>query len=484
MELDVAKKVFKSTDESRSRYVNQYAESVRYYNNKNDITKDKGGVDTLDAEGKGDDYIRKADNRISSGYHRILVDQKAQYAGGIVPTFDVEDEKLNNRILEELGDNYARTFNRLVVNASNAGTGWIHYWIDSDTGEFHYATIDPAQITPVYDESLEQKLLAVRRTYEALDTETGEVFIHEEYWTDTEAQFFKREKGKDYSGLEYDNRVAVLDVNTSEALEPTNTLQHDYKTVPFIPFMNNQDGTPDLQRYKGLVDVYDRVYSGFVNDVDDVQQVILILTNYGEAGNAQEFKQKLKRDQVINLEKYGDGDQSGLDKLTIDIPVQARDDLIDRTREAIFLHGQGIDPSRVEMGTNKSGVALKMVYTLLELKAASLESEFRPALSELIRAVLRYLGDSKADVRKISQIWTRAAVKDDVEQADIVAKLADVTSAEAIAKSNPMVNDWQNELKLREEEAGGTDRFKPEQDINIDELDEPTDKSDNTDSEV
>ena len=91
-----------------------------------------------------------------------------------------------------------------------------------------------------------------------------------------------------------------------------------------------------------------------------------------------------------------------------------------------------------------------MIYTLLELKAAALESEFRPGLSSLIRAALRYLNDGKAELRHITQQWTRAAVKDDTEQADIVAKLANVTSDEAIAKSNPLVQDWQDELKLRE----------------------------------
>lgn len=456
LDLEVAKKVFQSTDEGRIRVVKDYEQSVRYYNNKNDITRDKGGKDTLDSDGKSNEYIRKADNRISNGYHRILVDQKAQYVGGVVPTFDVEDDKLNDTVAKVLGDNYARVFNRLVINAANAGTGWLHYWID-DTHGFHYATIDPAQITPVYDGSLEQRLLAVRRTYESLDTETGNIYIYDEYWTDTEAQFFKRESGEDYSSLMYDFRVPVMDITTATPLDNSNVLKHDMGAVPFIPFMNNQDGTTDLQRYKGLIDVYDRVYSGFVNDVDDVQQVILILTNYGDAGNAQEFKQKLKKDQVINLEKYGDGDQSGLDKLTIDIPVQARDDLLDRTREAIFLHGQGVDPSKVEIGTNKTGVALKMIYTLLELKAAALESEFRPGLGNLIRAVLRYLNDGQADTRSISRRWTRAAVKDDTEQADIVAKLASVTSDEAIAKSNPLVEDWQEELLLRESQEDSYD---------------------------
>lgn len=452
MDLEVAKKVFKNTDEYRVRLADKYEESVRYYNNKNDITRNTGGEDKLDDKGKQDELIRQADNRISNGYHRILVDQKAQYVGGVVPSFDVEDDALNEKVLDVLGDNYSRIFNRLVIDAANAGTAWLHYWLDENK-TFHFATIDPAQITPIYDGSLEQKLLAVRRTYESLDTDTGDTYIYDEYWTKDEAQFFKQLKSEGYSSLDYDYRVDITDISTGSLLDKSNILKHGLGAVPFIPFMNNQDGTPDLQRYKGLIDVFDRVYSGFVNDVDDVQQIILILTNYGDAGSAAEFKQKLKRDQVINLEKYDGSDQSGLDKLTIDIPVQARDDLLDRTREAIFLQGQGVDPSRVEMGTNKTGVALKMVYTLLELKAAALESEFRPAVAELVRAILRYLNDAQADKRKIAQKWTRAAVKDDTEQADIVAKLASVSSDEAIAKSNPIVDDWQEELVLRQEQS-------------------------------
>jgi SPP1 family phage portal protein len=168
---------------------------------------------------------------------------------------------------------------------------------------------------------------------------------------------------------------------------------------------------------------------------------------------------KLQRDRVINLEKYGDGDQSGLDKLTIDIPIDARNALLDRTRESIFLHGQGVDPNKVEMGTNKTGVALKMIYTLLELKASAVESEFRPSVAELVRAVMRHLGVADADRRPITQKWVRSAVKDDTEAADIISKLADVTSAENIAKNNPLVDDWQEELDLRQEDGGSTDNF-------------------------
>ncbi|MDT2922889.1 phage portal protein, partial [Lactococcus lactis] len=201
---------------------------------------------------------------------------------------------------------------------------------------------------------------------------------------------------------------------------------------------------------------------------DDVQQVILTLTNYGgEAASAAEFLQKIKLEKVAKIDSLNPEDKTGLDTLTIDIPVEARNSLLDRTREAIFLQAQAVDPTKVEMGTNKSGIALKMLYSLLELKAAAVENEFRPALATLVRAILRYLNVPDADTRKIEQKWTRAAVKDAAETADIIAKLADVTSMDTIAKNNPLVEDPQREIEELEKQKE-EDPYAPKGTPNLD----------------
>lgn len=454
MELITAQKIFKALEEKRERVTNTYQKSMRYYNNKNDILWEHGGkgIEILDADGKKDGGIRRAKNRISNGFHRIITDQATQYTGGIVPSIDVDDRDLDDKILVALGDNFDRYFARLCNDAANAGTAWVHYW-KTEKNEFKYAVINPTQITPIYDDLLEHTLIAVRRTYEKIDQETGDMLVCDEYWTDKEAYFFKRNKGEDYTQLVYDYKIPVYDDNLGEQLDNSNVLNHNFGRVPFIPFMNNQEGTANLPRYKGLIDVYDRVFAGFVNDIDDIQQVVLTLYNYGgEEASAEELLQKIKLDKVLKLDSLNPQDKSGLDTLTIDIPIEARNSLLDRTREAIFLQSQAVDPTKVEMGTNKSGVALKMLYSLLELKAAALESEFRPALAELVRAIMQHLNVSDADTRKIEQKWTRAAVKDAAETATIIAQLTDVTSKNTIAKNNPLVEDPQRELEELEKD--------------------------------
>ena len=66
-----------------------------------------------------------------------------------------------------------------------------------------------------------------------------------------------------------------------ESVEQTNVFEHGFGEVPFIPFYNNNIPTDDLTNIKLLSDAYDKVFSGFLNDLEDTQEIIFILTNYG-----------------------------------------------------------------------------------------------------------------------------------------------------------------------------------------------------------
>lgn len=442
MSLDVARSIFESTDGERMSTDRHYRESLRYYRNKNDIvikTNGKSKADNEKKENEKTDPLHDHDSRVSSNFQQLLVDQKASYVGGTPPTIDVESKADNSKIEDTLGDGWQSTLYKLIVDASLAGTSWLHVWNDDDG--FHYAEVPPFEVTPIYKNSLTHELLAVRRTYDQLDPTDGKVYTYNEYWTQDSATFFRQPQGEDYDTMVYNQSVAVVDSVNDEAMDNTATFKHGFKGVPFIPFRNNNDERPDLYKYKGLIDVYDLVYNGFVNDVEDVQQVILILTNY-EGTNLEQFKDNLRKYKAANFESTSADDRSGLDKLTIDIPVDARTKLLDMTFKNIFYQGQGVNPDELSLGTNLSGTAIKMLYGQLELKAQQIESEFTPSVAQLVRFIL-----GKDNTYKITQTWTRTSIQNDSEQADIVAKLASVSSKEAVAKHNPIADDPDQELK-------------------------------------
>lgn len=477
MEIGTMKKILQNTDPQRITFSDRFHHSLRYYFNENDITNRNNGESKINLNGK-DELLRSSDSRVSNNFHQLLVDQEAGYLTGTAPNIDVSDDNLNEQIKDALGDDFALKLNQLVVDAANAGVGWVHYWID-DNHVFQYAVIPPDQITPIYTSDLESKLLAVRRTYRQLDPDDGETYTYNEYWTDKKCEVY-RSKIAGYNDLQpADDYFNYYDNATGDLVKSSNVLEHGLGTIPFIPFSKNKYQRPELNKYKGLIDVYDNVYNGFVNDVNDVQQVILVLTNYG-GESLDVFKETLKKDKAIKVDSVGTGDKSGVDKLTIDIPTEARSTLMEATKADIYVHGQGIDPTNFVGNSNASGVAIKMLYSHLELKAHTTESYFRDGVATLVTAILAFLTHSDGTQYQIVQNWTRSAIQNNLEQAQIIQDVAAYSSREAIAKNNPIVNDPQKELEQLDDEMT-TDPFanpQAEQQVNDnDDNDDNDDKS-------
>lgn len=444
MELEAAKKLIEKYEGIDAVRLKKAEVALRYYLGDNDIMYRK-------PKDKCEEPLRNADNRITFNFHSLLVDQKASYMFTAPPLFDTKDDTLNEIVAATLGDGYAKKCKDLCVDASNAGVGWQHYWIDEKKG-FCYGVIPSMQVRPVYSLRLEKELEAVLRTYRMVDDNGDEWQIYE-IWNDKECQAYRKraEMFQPFDMFSY--------VNLDGMAEPTNTFRHEFGAVPFIPFPNNNVCTGDLDKIKSLIDSYDKTYSGFVDDLEDIQQVVFVLTNYGGA-DLKQFLSDLKYYKTIQVESAGSDDKSGVSTLTIDIPVEARDKLLDITRKAIFDMGQGIDPQQQGFD-NTSGEAMKFLYSLLELKAGLMETEFRAGFGELVRAIGRYYGK---EPEQIVQTWTRTSIRNDAELVDMCQKSVGVISTKTILKNHPFVENAEDEEKElaaeKEQTAKETDIYR------------------------
>lgn len=435
MELETMKKLIKNYKRQHNRLVRESNLAEQYYKKENDILRNK-------KRPEGKNPIRNADNRIPSNFYNILVNQKAAYLFTAPPLFDVGKDSLNKQILRILGDGYAKKCKDLCIQASNYSVAWLHYWIDEEN-QFQYAVVDARQIHPLWSNDLNKTLYGVLRIYDERE-EDGTLYNMYEYWNE-EACYLFRKKNRD-TITELEPYQTFLTVQDSEVYDSSHILQHDFGEVPFIPFFNNNIGTNDLKNVKELVDCYDKVYSGFTDDLEDIQEIIFILSGY-EGEKLEEFLHKLKKYKTIKVDSDNDG-KGGLQTLTIDIPVEARNIMLQMTRKAIFEQGQGIDPDPQNFG-NSSGVALSYLYSLLELKAGLMETEFRLGFGDLIRAICNYLNES---VETINQTWTRTSVNNDCELATIAQQSVGVISNKTIVKNHPWVEDPEKEMKQLEEE--------------------------------
>lgn len=439
MELEAAKKLIQRYVSGHAHFVARASEGERYYRVQNDILN-RPPKNTE----KTDNPLRQADNRIAFSFYKLLVNQKAGYIFTAPPLFDVGEDSLNKLVADTLGDGFARVCKNLCVNASNAGVAWLHYWAD-ESGQFRYSVVPSYQVIPVWNQKLERELIAVLRVYQEFDDNGDEWEVYE-LWNEQYCESYRRRTADDIeSGLQ--PYPMFTDFYASGLSEDANQAPNPYGRIPFIPFFNNNTSSRDLDEVKALIDSYDKTFSGFVDDLEDIQEVILVLTNYG-GQDLQEFLKDLKYYKAIQTDSTGDGDRSGVSTLTIDIPVEARDKLLEITRAAIFSMGQGIDPQ--QQGLDKtSGEAMKFLYALLEIKAGLMETEFRIGFGDLVRAICRSKG---REVSTVFQTWTRTGIRNDAELADMCSKSVGIISNKTILKNHPFVDNVEEEEKQIEQE--------------------------------
>lgn len=420
MSVNEVKQIIENDRERRMKI----QELLRYYDNDNDIIR-KGVVPT------DKDPLRNADNRIAHNFHELMVDEKAGYMFTYPVIFDTGKKEVNTKISEVLGDEFEDISQGLCIDASNVGKTWLHYWIDKE-GKFLYDAVSDEQIIPVYKNTLKKLLEKLFRYYpmqEPDETKLGKVrnFVYFEHWEVDGSERFKFEGTLDSIGLKY--------IETEE-------FGHRLETIPFIKFANNKKEKSDLLKYKKQIDLYDRVMSGFANDLEDIQQIIYILENYG-GQNLNEFMSDLKRFKAIKTDTSEGGTHGGVSTLQIEIPVEARKVILEVLKKQIYESGQALQQDTESYG-NASGVALKFFYRKLELKAGMMQTQFKKGFATFIRAILKYLNQ---DVNmQIIQTWTRNMISNDYENAQIAMQSKDIISDETIIKNHPWVESLEDEL--------------------------------------
>ena len=445
MDIEVIKKLIRKYQVGHSTFVTQIAKARAYYRNETDIMFPP----LKEEREKKEKPLRNADNRIPFNFHGLLVNQKASYMFTAPPLFALGEKKANKALVKFLGDKDPKVCKDLCIEASNCTVGWLHVWCDKKS-TWKYAIVPAEQVIPVWSDSLEKELLGVFRSYQNIDDDTGDAYIIYEYWNETECAAYRLKAGDELDQL-LPYQMFLVDPMLCEYAD---TYRHGVGEVPFFPFFNNNIDTDDLKNIKPLIDVYCKVFSGFVNDLEDIQEVIFVLTNYGGADLGQ-FLRDLKDYKAIQIESEGDGDHSGVSTLTIELPVEAREKLLEITRKCIFEQGMGVDPDPQNFG-NSSGVALKFLYALLEQKAGLQETEFRLGFGQFIRCVCRLNGISIKD-DTIVQTWTRTSVQNDQELSQIATQSKGIVSDETIVAHHPWVDDPEKEMELlQEQEDAGT----------------------------
>ena len=412
---------------------------VDYYNNDTHI-KDRQIWYYEDGQKKVD--TEATNHRVSHNWHKILVDQKVSYLLGRPPLISAEDEQFAKHLNALLDETWDDRLQELAKNASNKGVEWLMPFIDG-VGNFRYIIIPAEQCIPVYETDYEEELVAMLRYYPAVVG--GETKTRAEWWTaEGVSTYIETEAG-------------VYDLESEDGHFLLNGTPMGWGRVPFVEFANNEERFADLKYYKELIDVYDLVISDLANDLTDIQKLIFVLKGYG-GQSLTEFVRNLRYYRAIQVDPEAG---AGVETLSVDPAITAIDSFLNRVEENIFIHGQGVNVKTDTFGTAPSGIALKFLYSLLDLKSNVMARRFSVAIKKFCWFAAKYLdlkGVGTFNPRSVKITYNKSLLINDLELSQIAGSSMGIISQETIVAHHPWVEDAQAELtRLQSEQESKVD---------------------------
>ncbi|XVM06770.1 phage portal protein [Bacillus subtilis] len=427
-------------------------EGVAYYMNQADIKKKlryyyEGGIRKVDTD--------KPNNRISHNWHKLLVQQKTQYLVGKPITFNAEDENFLKLVNDFVNEEFDDVLNQLLKNASNKGREWLHPFVDEE-GKFDFIRIPAEEVCPVYDTTKKRNLLYAIRYYD-IKTIDDKFIRKVELYTDQQIFYYVMHDGELVLDFEYKRNP--------ESHFYLGETGYGWGRVPLIEFKNNDEGVSDLVFYKDLIDQYNNTISNNANTFDEMQDVIYELKNFG-GQDLGEFMTNLKHYKAVEV-----GEDGGLELKTVDVPIDSANTHLDRLEENIYRFGQGVNNNPDKVGNSPTNVAIKNLYSLLDLKANEAERKFRPALHAFFWFFTEYLkmtGQGEYDPTLLQMTFNRSRMTNELEEAQMGSQSTDISKETRLAH-HPWVDDVEAELKrIKDEEEEYRNSMPPLTDIPTD----------------
>jgi SPP1 family phage portal protein len=446
------------------------ANGVRYYDAQHDILRHRN---TYFLDGVEQTDTAKSNARIPHPFHRILVDQKIAYLIGKplvmgVAEPDIEDpeaptpaeqkaqgaaDEFRERLLDQIGNHFDDLLNEWAKGACNKGVEWLHFYVDEDGG-LQYCLVPAEQVIAVYDTQYQQRLMYVVRFYVYdIVSEQGEVNqrYKVEWWSKDAVEYWQQQLDGVFVHDPFYEQNPAPHWSNFNTHQPGKKEPHGWGRPPFVRLDNNGDARTDLEPVKPLIDAYDMVKSGWANDLVDFQELVYVLRGYAPLSaelkeglsELAAFTKNLKTQKVISVSSEG-----GVDTLSAEIPVEAKEKFLALTRKEIFFFGEGVDVD-ADAIQSPSGIALKFLYTSLDLKASRLERKFKKALTDFMYFVVQHINDTEGtayDYTEVTFTFNKSVIFNEKEKIDAVLASDGLLSKRTVLANHPFVDDVDEEM--------------------------------------
>lgn len=224
-------------------------------------------------------------------------------------------------------------------------------------------------------------------------------------------------------------------------------------TIPLLPFYNNCQGVGDFEMVTGLVDAYNVLLSGALDDMQSVANAFLAL--YGMQGTTQKDIDNANRTRILSLSEGGRAEF-----VVKNLNHEALGQLETNLRRSILQLSMTPDLCDEHFAGNSSGVALQYKLWGIEQVRAAKERTFTDGLRGLLAVLTageRLMGRN-IDLTGGTAAFYKNLPQDNAALAETLLSLSPVLSAQTILENLPWVTDVQEELRRKAAESDQTNR--------------------------
>lgn len=405
------------------------------------------GTDLVKLQKYGDYYDGKQDimrkfyddetkpcNRIVTNYCYNIVENYQGYLTGIDVTYSSESDI--SAIQDILNYNDVRTEdNEFLRNALIYGVAYEINYVDEDAKQ-RFKVLDSKECIPVYDNTLNQNLLALVRFYprDPLDMTRGyKVEVYDSQKCDT-----------------YETDTGI------SGLRLVGTNPHFYNQVPVTVFSLNTKEKSCFDEVMTLQDAYNKLLSDEVDDFEAFCDAYLVLSGINVSPDDEEANQEvrmLKTHRVIVFPPSTTGQTGKAEFLNKQISDTQIENMLANINDQIHKIAASPDFTDDAFGTS-SGIAMKYKLLGFENKASSIVANMTKALQKRIELICEILGmvEGEAMWRDVEITFTRNLPVDLAETANTVNAFRGLVSDTTLLSMLPFVSDVDKELALVKEQ--------------------------------
>jgi SPP1 family phage portal protein len=399
----------------------------------------------------------KPNNKRAHGFMHVLIEDKVNYLLSKQYTLACKGA---DDYLKLVQDTIGKMFQekrlmKLGVKSSNGGISWLHPYINED-GAFKTMIIPPEQGIPLWHDNDHEELDGFIYFYdlEMIEGKEQKTITRVELWLpDGVAYYISDSEGEGWD-LKLDSERYLNAVS-----EDGEIIEHFvaggtpdvWEKVPFIPFKNNDYELSDLKFIKSLIDAYDKSRSNVANIFDEVSSTIFALKGYGGEDLGQ-FMRDLNYFRAISI----DADESaGVEAINSSLDITALKEDFEALKKDIYDFGQGVDKNSDKLGNSPSGIALKFIYSGLDLKCNRMENAFKEGLEQLFWFVNRYLeltGKGSYFEKEIDITFNRDIAINESQAITDCQNSVGIISDETIMENHPWTKSVEEEKKRMEKQ--------------------------------